>query len=116
MSPSPETRQKAPKAIGRLEHKLTKEMLWIYILRLLQERPHYGYEIKELVAKRFGFSPAVVSGYAILYRLMKDGLIEEQTDTESPRKYYQITEEGRKAMRDAKYFLEDTLNRVFDLT
>ncbi|MHA2068870.1 MAG: hypothetical protein ACXABY_31290 [Candidatus Thorarchaeota archaeon] len=57
-----------PKAMTRLVNKMTKEMLWMYILRLLQERPHYGYEIKELITKRFGFSPATVSGYAIIYR------------------------------------------------
>ncbi len=105
-----------PKAIGRLVDKLTKEMLWIYILRLLQERPHYGYELKELVSKRFGFAPATVSGYAIIYRLIKDGLIEEQRKDDSPRKYYGITNRGREAMREAKKFLTETLDKVFDLT
>jgi len=105
-----------PKAIGRLTNKLTKEMLWIYILRLLQERPHYGYEIKELVTKKFGFSPATVSGYAIIYRLIKDGLIAEQKNTDSPRKYYMITDHGRQAMQAAKEFLEHTIATVFDAT
>jgi PadR family transcriptional regulator PadR len=105
-----------PKAMNRLVNKLTKEMLWIYILRLLQERPHYGYEIKELVTKRFGFSPATVSGYAIIYRLMKDGLIEEIVKEDSPRKYYSITQKGKDAMVIAKDFLEKTMKLVFDLT
>jgi PadR family transcriptional regulator PadR len=106
----------APKAVARLTNKLTKEMLWIYILRLLQERPHYGYEIKELVTKRFNFSPATVSGYAIIYRLVKDGLIQEMADSGSPRKYYGITQKGREAMSDAKRFLNETLKSVFDKT
>ena len=104
------------KAMTRLVKKLTKEMLWIYILRLLQERPHYGYEIKELVTKRFSFSPATVSGYAIIYRLQRDGLIQTQKSSESTRKYYEITERGREAMSRAKDFLSSTLGRVFDLT
>lgn len=105
-----------PRAMNRLINKLTKEMLWIYILRLLQERPHYGYELKRLVTERFGFSPATVSGYAIIYRLMKDGLIDEQTSSDSPRKYYGITDKGREAMTDAKTFLTETVSLVFDLT
>jgi PadR family transcriptional regulator PadR len=105
-----------PKAMTRLANKLTKEMLWMYILRLLQERPHYGYEIKELITKRFGFSPATVSGYAIIYRLTKDGLIEEQRKEDSPRKYYAITEKGSKAMSEAKSFLAKTMDLVFDQT
>ena len=105
-----------PKAMTRLANKLTKEMLWMYILRLLQERPHYGYEIKELITKRFGFSPATVSGYAIIYRLTKDGLIEEQRKEDSPRKYYAITEKGSTAMSEAKSFLTKTMDLVFDQT
>ncbi|NWF96787.1 MAG: helix-turn-helix transcriptional regulator [Candidatus Thorarchaeota archaeon] len=91
-------------------------MLWIYILRLLQEGPLYGYEIKKRVTETFGFSPATVSGYAIIYRLIKDGLIATQTAADSPRKYYEITEAGRHAMQEAKHFLEETLERVFDMT
>ncbi|MBN2231034.1 MAG: helix-turn-helix transcriptional regulator [Candidatus Thorarchaeota archaeon] len=102
--------------MNRLVNKLTKEMLWIYILRLLQERPHYGYEIKQLVTERFGFSPATVSGYAIIYRLIKDGLIDEQRKSDSPRKYYEITEKGRLAMREAKEFLSTMMDMVFDIT
>lgn len=104
------------KAMNRLVTKLTKEMLWMYILRLLQERPHYGYEIKQLIQERFGFSPATVSGYAIIYRLIKDGLIEEQQTGNSPRKYYAITEKGSRAMLEAKKFLIDTITLVFDKT
>ncbi|MFW9918485.1 MAG: PadR family transcriptional regulator [Candidatus Thorarchaeota archaeon] len=105
-----------PRAMNRLVNKLTKEMLWIYILRLLQERPHYGYEIKQLVTDRFGFSPATVSGYAIIYRLIKDGLINEQRKNDSPRKYYEITPKGRIAMKEAKDFLSATMDLVFDIT
>ncbi len=105
-----------PKAMNRLVNKLTKEMLWMYILRLLQERPHYGYEIKQLIQDRFGFAPATVSGYAIIYRLIKDGLIEVQRTGDSPRKYYVITEKGSVAMSEAKQFITKTVDLVFDKT
>ena len=114
-SDNPESVRKQ-KAMARLRDKLTKEMLWIYILRLLQERPHYGYEIKELVKKKFQFAPATVSGYAIIYKMKREGLIEEKRDSNSPRKYYGITEQGRHAMVEAKQFLTKTLEAVFDIT
>jgi DNA-binding PadR family transcriptional regulator len=114
--PNNDSNPEKPKAMTRLVNKLTKEMLWMYILRLLQERPHYGYEIKELITKRFGFSPATVSGYAIIYRLTKDGLIQVQRTDDSPRKYYAITEKGSTAMSEAKAFLTKTVDRVFDET
>ncbi|MFX1264371.1 MAG: PadR family transcriptional regulator [Promethearchaeota archaeon] len=111
-----EAKPQNPRAMTRLVKKLTKEVLWIYILRLLQERPLYGYEIKTLVTERFGFSPALVSGYAIIYRLTRDGLIEGQTSSDSTRKYYEITDKGQNAMQQAKQFLSTTLSNVFDLT
>ena len=59
---------------------------------------------------------STVSGYAIIYRLTKDGLIEEQQKDDSPRKYYAITEKGTRAMSEAKSFLGKTMELVFDQT
>lgn len=108
------------KAFQRLKKKLTKENLWLYVLRLLQEKPRYGYEIKSEIKNRFNFSPATVTGYVILYKMEKDGLVEakwERNEQGRPdRKYYEITERGEKAMKLAKKFLMDLMNTVFDKT
>ena len=111
-------------ALDRLVKKITKENLWIYILRLLQDKPHYGYEIRKNIKERFGFSPATVSGYVILYKMKNDHLIEEVKveDEEAKesgkpnRTYYAITELGKQSMRNAKEYLQTLLNDVFDLT
>ncbi|MHA1144578.1 MAG: PadR family transcriptional regulator [Candidatus Helarchaeota archaeon] len=113
-----------PEAIDRLVKKITKENLWIYILRLLQDKPHYGYEIRKNIKERFGFSPATVSGYVILYKMKNDKLIEEisieeeeNKETGKPnRTYYTITDLGRKSMKNAKEYLETLIKDVFDLT
>ncbi|HUX98806.1 MAG TPA: PadR family transcriptional regulator [Candidatus Deferrimicrobium sp.] len=107
------------KAMNRLADKLTKANLWMYILRLLEEEPLYGYEIKEKIFDRFGFQPAVVSGYVILYKMKKDGLVQVEwktsTDDGKPnRKYYQMTETGHQAMNHAKKYLELLIKSVFD--
>lgn len=106
------------KAFKRLRKMLTKENLWLYILRLLQERPRYGYEIKNEIRKRFGFSPAIVTGYVILYKMKRDGLVEvsrERNDTKRPdRKYYRITQRGQESMKMAKGLLLDLMKKVFD--
>ncbi|MHA1238799.1 MAG: PadR family transcriptional regulator [Candidatus Odinarchaeia archaeon] len=106
------------KAFQRLKKKLTKENLWLYILRLLQEKPRYGYEIKSEIKKRFNFSPATVTGYVILYKMGRDGLVEtkwEQNEKGRPdRKYYTITEKGIKAMKMAKEFIQNLMDNVFD--
>jgi DNA-binding PadR family transcriptional regulator len=102
-------------------NKLTKENLWFYILRLLQEGPRYGYEIRAMISEKFGFKPATVTSYVILYKMAKDGLVEarrkDDERREKPdRKYYVITEEGKRAMAIAKTFLSKLIKNAFDLT
>jgi len=105
------------KAYKRLIKKLTKENLWIYILRLLQERPMYGYEIRQKIDDTFSFSPARVSCYVVLYKMERDELVTTSWK-ESPmgrpdRKYYACTELGEKLMLKAKEYLETLLEAVF---
>ena len=107
------------KAMNRLADKLTKANLWMYILRLLEDDPLYGYEIKQKISAKFGFQPAIVSGYVILYKMKRDGLVQVEWKTSNEegkpnRKYYNITEIGRQAMNQAKKYLEALINSVFD--
>ncbi len=50
------------KALNRLMIKLTKENLWIYIVKLLMERPMYGYEIAKEIRERFNINITNVGG------------------------------------------------------
>lgn len=107
------------KAVNRLADKLTKANLWMYILRLLEDDPLYGYEIKSKIQNKFGFQPAIVSGYVILYKMKKDGLVQEEWKTSNEegkpnRKYYNLTETGREAMAQARKYMELLLTTVFD--
>ncbi|MHA1220686.1 MAG: PadR family transcriptional regulator [Candidatus Heimdallarchaeota archaeon] len=108
------------KAFRRLKKKITIENLWIYILRLLQEKDLYGYELRESIKATFGFEPATVTSYTILYKLEKDGLatvyIKDNPEGRPDRKYYTITDQGRKAMVEAKGLFEQIITKVFDKT
>ena len=114
-----------PKAINRLIDKITKANLWLYILRLLLEKPRYGYEIKNKIKDRYGFSPAIVSSYVILYKMKKDKLVEEHEEinkeaennkTGKPgRIYYYITDLGKETMQEAKEYIVALLDEIFDL-
>ena len=93
----------------RLERKTTKEILWPYVLRLLQERPMYAYELRQEMNKRFGWKPPMVTSYTVLYRLQQKGYLtmEWQEQRGKPaRKYYKITDKGRELFEEAeKYFM-----------
>ncbi|USS41755.1 PadR family transcriptional regulator [Thermococcus aggregans] len=100
----------------RLKEKMTKEVLWIYILRLLKDRPMYAYELKKEIRERFGFEPATVSSYVVLYKLEHDGYVTsewQESETGKPsRKYYKLTKKGEKLLEDGIKFIEETLNKL----
>ncbi|WP_457742495.1 PadR family transcriptional regulator [Thermococcus sp.] len=102
--------------IERLRNKVTKEVLWLYILRLLEERPMYAYELKERIKEAFDFEPATVSSYVVLYKLEKEGYVTaewQESETGKPaRKYYKITHRGEELLKEGIEFLEETLKKL----
>ncbi len=103
-------------AYGRLVEKLTVENLWLYILRLLGEKPLYGYEIRKQIQERFHFAPAVITVYMVLYKLQREGLVRKTSvkgESSAQRKYYTITDKGMETLQAGKKFFEDTYQRVF---
>jgi len=86
-------------ALKRLSKKVTVENLWLYVLRMLIDRPMYAYEIRKTLRERFGFSVATITIYFVLYRMAAEGLIEKASNPPTPgradRKYYAATERGK---------------------
>ena len=73
------------------------------ILKLLEERDMYGYEMIETLAQRsdhtFDFKAGTL--YPILHTLEKQGLVssyEQRAPQERIRKYYHLTEAGRERL------------------
>lgn len=101
-------------ALKRLQKKLTKENLWIYILTLLRDEPLYAYQIKEKIKERFGFEPATITCYAVLYRLEMEGLVESKTEKGASnnivRRYYRLTEKGLRTVEAGKEFLKKVVH------
>lgn len=101
-----------------MQNKITKEVLWLYILRLLKERPMYAYELKEKIKEAFSFEPATVSSYVVLYKLEKEGGYvtsewQETTGGGKPaRKYYKLTPKGEELLKEGINFLEETLKKL----
>ncbi len=93
--------------VERLKDKVQKENLWFFILLLLSKKARYGYELRGLVKEEFGFWSGTVTAYRVLYSLEAAGMVKSQTVER--RRYYEITEKGRKEMEDAKRFLEGVL-------
>ncbi len=107
------------KPLERLRKKLRVENLYIWILILLQEEKKYAYELKNEIKERFGFAPATVTSYAVLYKLNREGYVETITQNPFPnRKYYQITPKGEKLIEETKKVFKELYQELFgeDLT
>ena len=80
------------------------------------DRPMYGYEISKDLKDKFGFSTAMVTVYVVLYKMRREGLThigEERSVLGRPdRKYYEITEEGRRSLQDGIKFLEGVVSKL----
>ena len=98
--------------------KLQKKTLGLFILRLLKNKEHYGYEIKEAIKEEFDVNTSQISTYKTLYKLNNEGLVTcrivEPFGTTRPRKYYYITPTGIKLLTEAQKFLKNFYNLLFD--
>ena len=81
------------KHIKRLAKLNTTECLWIYILKILSEKPSHAYVLRKTIDKRFGFMPGTVTAYKVLYDLQRMRLVTKKKIKN--KKVYQITEKGR---------------------
>lgn len=100
----------------KYERQMKKGVLDMLVLRLLQSEAKYGYQIIQEMKERSGETFLLKDGtlYPILYRLEDDGLVVSRwsgaVGKQVPRKYYEITEEGKQAL--AK--IEDVWQRISD--
>jgi DNA-binding PadR family transcriptional regulator len=84
-----------------LAHQLKRGTLEMILLRMLAERPKYGYELVSELEERTQGAFQMKEGtlYPVLYRLEDQGFIEaewSQPKRGVPRKYYRRTASGEK--------------------
>lgn len=91
-------------AYEHLRESLTRGNLWVYILSVLESGPASPSEIKKKVTARYGFSPAGITFYSVLYRLRREGLVQRKSD--EFRSAYAVTASGRSELVRALDLLE----------
>jgi len=104
--------ERPPRALLRLQRKLTIENLWLYVIKALldEKRPLRAYDIKVRLRDRFEIDPPAVTVYTVIYRMGLDGLLARIRDGEGLK--YQPTERGVEAFRTALLFLEELVAKL----
>lgn len=85
--------------VKTIDRELKRGTLEMILLKMLSERPMYGYELVSTLERRGGEPFQLKEGtlYPVLYRLENAGWIEARWETLErgvPRKYYQLTHSG----------------------
>jgi PadR family transcriptional regulator PadR len=88
----------------RVERELMRGAGPAAVMRLLESGERYGYELVTLLERQSGGVLAMGQStlYPLLYNLEAKGWIasrtESKTDTGRPRKYYRLTEKGKRQL------------------
>jgi PadR family transcriptional regulator, regulatory protein PadR len=88
----------------RIERELLRGAGPAAVLSLLESGERYGYELVELLEKRSKGVLAMGQStlYPLLYNLEAKGLVTARTElsgeTNRPRKYYRLTDKGKKQL------------------
>ena len=81
------------------ETQLRKGVLEMAILFAMRDRDRFAIEFVETLRRAAGLDVPEGTLYPLLIRLVKDGWAQTywsaSSETEPPRKYYRITDEGR---------------------
>ena len=83
----------------RFAQQLKKGVLEMLVLKLICEKPAYGYELLSELRKSSQGRFCLKEGTPILYRLEDDGMIRSQWSTgegrTAPKKIYEATDAGQ---------------------
>ncbi len=100
----------------KYERQMKKGVLDMLVLKLLRSEAKYGYQIIQEMKEKSGETFLLKDGtlYPILYRLEDEQLVvskwSEAEGKQVPRKYYEITEAGQKALDE----IEEVWKRISD--
>jgi len=96
-----------------LVQRITKNLLDIQILRLIQTQPMWGYMIKKQAETKFDVKLRHGALYPLLNNLEKESLLtsEKQSKGGRIRKVYSITQKGQNYLEAYNSILREQLSR-----
>ena len=89
--------------VDTLESQLRRGVLEYCVLGLLEERPHYGHELVRRLSRADGLLTSEGTIYPLLARMRRERqVLTEWVESTSgpPRRYYRLTESGRRALQE----------------
>jgi PadR family transcriptional regulator, regulatory protein PadR len=95
--------------ISRWKSQIKKGLLEYIIMLILKSKPYYGYELIADINRLAGMEIAEGTIYPLLNRLKKENLLKSEwieMEVGIPRKYYQLTDEGKTQLDVMQEYIE----------
>ncbi len=89
--------------LDRMKKSVQTGNLWLYILKLLNKKSYYGFEIRTEIKNKFGFWVGNVTSYKVLYLLEKGRYVK--SEKKGREIYYAITPKGKNELKEGTRFL-----------
>ncbi len=99
------------RALRRLKRKITIEILWLYIARILLEyEPLKAYDIKRKIEERFRFKPSTITVYRVIYGMTFEGLLKRENI--GGEILYRLTDIGKENYFKALKLLNELIDKL----
>lgn len=96
-----------------MHQRIPKQLLSYLILKEMNQKPKYGYQIikklKKLSNNHWDPSPGTI--YGAINRLKKEEYIKRANKQHEDRKYYTLTKKGQKQLKKRKKQTKNTKNQ-----
>ena len=92
-----------PGSQDRLIAQMRRGTLEFCVLALLEDEERYGFDLVKALGEEDGMVTSEGTIYPLLTRLRRDGLVTSswrESPSGPPRRYYQLTPKGRRALDD----------------
>jgi PadR family transcriptional regulator PadR len=98
--------------------KIVKTILDLIVLRLLKERPRWGYEINIAIKDKFNVYLSAGTLYPLLHALDNKGLVSGDWDSDKTRgrRIYKITRRGTKFLKMGEGMLDNAVKNLKDIS
>lgn len=100
----------------KMDTQLKKGVLDLCVLKILEKKDCYGYELVQSISKNVQISEGTL--YPILRRLEKEGYLEKyfQESKEGPsRKYYGLTRKGKQKSKELNQEWKEFTKKVNEI-
>ncbi len=97
-----------------LRERIVKSMLDLIVLRLLKNKPRWGYEINLAIREEYKVYLSAGTLYPLLHSLESDGYIEGSWESEGgrDRRIYRITPKGEEFLAAGERASDDINRRL----